>query len=443
MTKSYSFLPEFFRLAGISILSNLMVPLAGLIDIAFLGHLSDIRHLAGVALATILFNYIYWTFGFLRMGTTGLIAQAVGRDDSTEILIIGLRNSILALVLGVLILLLQHPLQKIGFFFLSATPEVKGSGQLFFNALIWGAPATLFNFVVLGWFLGAGKGRNVLILSILGNSVNISLDYLLIVKFGWESLGAGTATAISQYVMAIAGLILVWRSLVSDQKIVYKIEKRDPKLLFREVLDPEALIAVLFLNSDILIRTLALISSFAIFTNISSTFGTIILACNTLLLQVVTLAAYFIDGLAFATETFAGLFYGKGKEHLLSTLAWISGWTSLISGLAIAIVVCIFPIPVFSLLTRHLEVVLLAREYVLWLLPLIGFASIAYMLDGYFLGLTKGAILRKSTLIAALVGFTPLAILAWQYQNNHILWLALTVFMATRSISLGFRITRG
>lgn len=431
MVKSYSFLPEFFRLAGINILSNLMVPLAGLIDIAFLGHLADIRHLAGVALATVLFNYIYWTFGFLRMGTTGLIAQAVGRNDDAEILIIGLRNSILAIGLGLVILLLQHPLREIGFFFLSATPAVKASAQLFFDALIWGAPATLFNFVVLGWFLGAGKGREVLFLSVIGNGVNIGLDYLLIVRFGWESTGAGTATAASQYLMAIVGVILIGRSLSK-----LPIERRDLKLLFQEVLNLKALKAVFLLNSDILIRTLALISTFAVFTNISSTFGTNILASNSLLLQIVTLAAYFIDGLAFATESFAGLFYGKGEVGLLSPLVWASGWVSLICGLAIAVVVSVLPIPLFSLLTRHLEVVQIAEEYVLWLLPLIGFASIAYMLDGYFLGLTEGAILRKSTIIAALIGFIPLAFLAWQSQNNHLLWLALTAFMAARSITL-------
>jgi len=431
--KKYDFLPEFFRLASINILSNLMVPLAGLIDVAFLGHLADIRHLAGVALATVLFNYIYWTFGFLRMGTTGSIAQAVGRDDHTEILIIGLRNSILAVFLGLVILLFQHPLREIGFALLSATPEVKSAGRLFFDALIWGAPATLINFVIFGWFLGSGMGKQVLLLSIVGNGANILLDYVLIVKYGWESVGAGVATAASQYMMATIGLFLIYRSISQSQG-------RDVRLLLQSAIDPQALKAVFGLNSDILIRTLALISTFAIFTNISSAFGTVVLASNTLLLQIVTLAAYFIDGLAFATESFAGLFYGKGEADRLPPLVWASGSASLICGLSIGMIVAIFPTPIFSLLTRHLEVVLNSSAYVLWLIPVIGFGSIAYMLDGYFLGLTAGSILRKSTLIAALVGFTPLAILAWQSQNNHLLWLALTAFMLARSTTLGLKL---
>jgi len=431
--KKYDFLPEFFRLASINILSNLMVPLAGLIDVAFLGHLADIRHLAGVALATVLFNYIYWTFGFLRMGTTGSIAQAVGRDDHTEILIIGLRNSILAVFLGLVILLFQHPLREIGFALLSATPEVKSAGRLFFDALIWGAPATLINFVIFGWFLGSGMGKQVLLLSIVGNGANILLDYVLIVKYGWESVGAGVATAASQYMMATIGLFLIYRSISQSQG-------RDVRLLLQSAIDPQALKAVFGLNSDILIRTLALISTFAIFTNISSAFGTVVLASNTLLLQIVTLAAYFIDGLAFATESFAGLFYGKGEADRLPPLVWASGSASLICGLSIGMIVAIFPTPIFSLLTRHSEVVLNSSAYVLWLIPVIGFGSIAYMLDGYFLGLTAGSILRKSTLIAALVGFTPLAILAWQSQNNHLLWLALTAFMLARSTTLGLKL---
>lgn len=136
------FLRYFWQLAIVNILSNLMVPLAGLMDVAFLGHLAEIRHLAGVALATVLFNYIYWTFGFLRMGTTGMTAQAIGREDREAVLLIGLRNGTLALGLGLAILVLQQPLRAIGFALLSATPEVKAAGQAYYNALIWGAPAT-------------------------------------------------------------------------------------------------------------------------------------------------------------------------------------------------------------------------------------------------------------------------------------------------------------
>jgi MATE family multidrug resistance protein len=205
------FRDRFFRLALVNILSNLMVPLAGLVDVAFLGHLTEIRHLAGVALATVLFNYIYWTFGFLRMGTTGTTAQAVGRADQEAVLLTLLRNAVLAIGLGLIILVLQYPLRELGFALLSAAPEVKSSGIAYYNALIWGAPATLLNFVLIGWLLGREQGGRVLLLSIFGNGANVVLDYLFIVQWGWESAGAGIATAASQYLMLLIGMILVCR----------------------------------------------------------------------------------------------------------------------------------------------------------------------------------------------------------------------------------------
>lgn len=428
----YDFRRRFFRLASVNILSNLMVPLAGLVNVAFLGHLVEIRHLAGVAVATVLFNYIYWTFGFLRMGTTGTTAQAVGRSDHEAVLLTGLRNGVLALGLGHIILVLQHPLRELGFALLSAAPEVKSSGIAYYNTLIWGAPATLLNFVLLGWFLGREQSSRVLVLSAVGNGANVALDYLFIVRWGWESAGAGLSTAASQYLMLLVGMILVCRELRFGQ--VQAIAGR--------ILDPLALRAAFALNGDIFVRTFALVSTFAVFTNLSSVLGTVVLATNTLLLQVVTLAAYFIDGLAFATESFAGIFRGKGASEQLAPLVQISGTASLSLGLAFALVFVLLPGPLFGLLTNHKEVIDRIDSYVLWLLPVLGFGSVAYMLDGYFLGLTEGRILRRASLTATLFGFVPVAVAAWQFQSSHMLWLALALFMAARVVTLGMQVPR-
>lgn len=409
-----------------------MVPLAGLVDVAFLGHLTELRHLAGVALATVLFNYIYWTFGFLRMGTTGTTAQAMGRSDHEAVLLTGLRNGLIALGLGLAILVLQHPLRELGFALLSAAPDVKSSGIAYYNTLIWGAPATLLNFVLIGWFLGREQGGRVLVLSAVGNGANVALDYLFIVRWGWESAGAGLATAVSQYLMLLVGIILVGREGWF----------RKAQAVVGQILEPSALTAVLKLNGDILVRTFALVSTFALFTNLSSTLGTVVLATNILLLQVVTLAAYFIDGLAFATESLAGIFRGKGVSEQLTSLVRISGGTSLSLGLAIALVFALLPGPLFGLLTNHSEVIDRIGSYTPWLIPVLGFGSIAYMLDGYFLGLTEGRILRRATVTSALLGFVPVAIVAWQFQSNQMLWLALSLFMAARVVTLGLQVPR-
>ncbi len=426
------FLRHFLELAIINILSNLMVPLAGLVDVAFLGHLAEIRHLAGVALATVLFNYIYWTFGFLRMGTTGMTAQAIGREDREAMLLIGLRNGVLAILLGLAILVLQQPLKMLGFTLLSATPEVKASGQAYYDALIWGAPATLLNFVLLGWFLGRAHSGKVLLLSAVGNLSNVALDYLFIVRWGWQSAGAGLATATSQYLMVLVGLILVSREIPFQQV----------RSFAGKIFNSSALRAAFVLNGEILVRTFALVSTFAVFTNLSSGLGTTVLSTNAVLLQVVTLAAYFIDGLAFATETLAGVFRGKGAIAQLTGLVWVSGAASLSLGLLFAIAFILIPIPLFQLLTNHAEILAQISSYVVWLLPVLGFGSIAYMLDGYFLGLTEGRILRISVLTATLVGFAPMAVAAWYLHSSHLLWLSLALFMLVRSATLAVQVPK-
>ncbi len=403
-----------------------MVPLAGLLDVAFLGHLTEIHHLAGVSLAMVVFNYLYWTFGFLRMGTTGMTAQAIGRGDETEALLIGLRHGVLALMLGLVILALHAPLRVIGFAILSAPPDVKAAGEAFYNALIWGAPATLINFVVVGWFLGRSQSDRVLLLSAVVSGANVLLDYWFIVRWGWASAGAGWATAASQYLMLFVAIGLLCQEVPLHQV----------RAVATKIWDIAALKAVFMLNSNILVRTFALISTFAVFTSISAVFGTVALTTNALLMQVVTLAAYCIDGLAFATESLAGLFRGQGTPHQLKQLVQLAGAISILSGLLFAIAFLWQPDRLFQLLTNHTEILTDLQQYVPWLLPVLGFGSFAYMLDGYFLGLTEVGILRRSTLQAALFGFTPLAIAAWYWHSNHCLWLALSLFMATRAFTL-------
>ncbi|MBW4517464.1 MAG: MATE family efflux transporter [Timaviella obliquedivisa GSE-PSE-MK23-08B] len=432
MFESRSFLRQFSQLAIVNILSNLMVPLAGLLDVAFLGHLADIHHLAGVALATILVNYLYWTFGFLRMGTTGLTAQAVGRNDSDTVLLIGLRNGGLALGIGLLILMMQQPLGQIGFSMLSANENVKASGMAYYQALIWGAPATLLNYVLIGWFLGRGQSGKVLLLSAVGNGAKVLLDYLLIVQWGWLSRGAGYATAWSQVLMMAIGLFL----------LVWEFRSKPLALGWKELLDPTALKSALWLNSEILVRSFALISTFALFTNLSSVSGTEVLTVNAVLLEVVTFAAFFIDGLAFATESWAGVLHGQGTTDGLVRLLKVSGVASLLLGVSVAIAFIVAPVPLFSLLTNHTNVIIGIQKYVVWLLPILGLGSIAYLLDGYFLGLTSGRILRNAAIMALLIGFAPMAAIAFYYHSNHLLWLSLALFMGVRVVTLGTQVPR-
>ncbi|MGF1516137.1 MAG: MATE family efflux transporter [Elainellaceae cyanobacterium] len=447
---------RFSRLAAVNVLSNLMVPLAGLVDSAFLGHLSNIRFLAGVAIATALFNYIYRPCNFLRMGTTGPTAQAIASsanqaagaeasqgaearppaaeskaDLPDEALLILLRNGAIALVLGGLLLLLQAPLQKFGFALFGVTPDVAAAGRSYFSARIWDAPATLLNFVLLGWFLGREQGGRVLALSLLSNGGNVALDYWFIVHLGWQSFGAGLATALSQYAMLLAGILLVGWEVPRHRWAVVP-----------QILNPESLTAAFRLNSNIWLRSMLFTTVYALFTAWSASLGTITLAANMLLLQVVILAVYFIDGLAFATESIAGSFYGAKSSDRLLALLQMAGGTGLVLGLGIAALFTTFPGPLFALLTNHSAIVEHIAHDVLWLLPVLGFGALAFILDGYFLGLANGPILRNSMALAAVLGFLPLAIASWRLSANALLWAAMAAFMLVRAVILGVQVPR-
>lgn len=426
----YNFLPRFYRLASISVLSNMMVPLAGIIDIAFLGHLADIRHLAGVILATILFDYLYRVLKFLRTSANALTAYAVGRDDTKAVLLVGLRSGLIAIGIGVLILLLQYPLQKIGFTILSGSPEIESSGVDYFNARIWGAPAALLNFVVIGWFLGREMNGVVLLMSIIGNGSNVVLDYLMIVKWGWESMGAGLATAISQYLMLGTGLI--GAGFIIPWKVL-------PTAL-QELFDWTAIKDTVVLKSNILIRFLALISTYAIFTNLSAAMGTNVLAENGLLLQIALLSQFTVQGVGMTTQTLTGNFQGKGTKEQMSPLLIVSILTSLVIALTFAMVSVLFPDLVFGLMTNHAEVNKQITNYTVWLLPLLALTAIAFMLEGYFIGLKESVILRNAVLFAFGLGFIPLAIISWYLHSNHLLWMSLVSYMLTLTVALGIRL---
>jgi MATE family multidrug resistance protein len=428
----YDFLPRFYKMASINVLSNMMVPLAGIVDIAFLGHLADIRHLAGVILATILFDYLYRVLKFLRSSVNALTAQAVGLDDHKTILLVGIRSAVIALGLGLLILLLQYPIQKMGFWILSGSPEIESSGADYFYARIWAAPAVLLNFVLIGWFTGRELNSLVLLISLIGNGSNVLLDYLMIVKWGWESMGAGLATAISQYLALVTGLV----------GVCFTIQWAKVAAALQEVFDWVALKDTVILKTNILVRFLVLISTYAIFTNLSATMGTITLAENGLLLQIALLSQFTIQGVGMTTQTLTGNFQGKGTTEKMIPLLAISIITSLMIALGLAIASVIFPDTVFGLLTNHTEVNEHISSYVIWLLPLLGLTAIAFMLEGYFIGLKSGAIIRNAVLLAFGLGFTPLAVTAWYLHNNHILWMALVSYMTIMIVALGSQLPR-
>lgn len=430
--QNIDFLPRFYRLSFVAVLSNMMIPLAGLCDTAFLGHLKDIKPLAGVILASILFDYLYRILKFLRNSTNALTAQAVGEDNNQEMIVAGLRSSLIAIAIALIILLLQYPIHKLGFTILSGSPAIEVSGIEYFNARIWGAPAVLLNFVLIGWFLGREKNSFVLLISVIANFSNVLFDYLMIYRWHWESMGAGLATALSQYLALLVALI----------GVTFSVNWQDVSLAITKVWKKESLQDAISLNFNILVRFLALISVYSIFTNISATMGTNLLAENGLLLQIALLSQFAIQGVGMTTQTLVGNFKGKGEEQKILSLLIVAIFTSLVISLGFALSVIYFPETIFSWLTNHAEINQEIVSYSIWLLPLFSFTAIAFMLEAYFIGLKEGKILRNASLIAFFFIFIPLILLTLYIQSVHLLWFSLTSYMLTLIVVLTIQISK-
>ncbi|NEQ35786.1 MAG: MATE family efflux transporter [Okeania sp. SIO3I5] len=424
-----NFRPRFLQFTIVNILSDIIVPLAGLVDTTFLGHLPNIHHLAGVSLASVIFNYLYWSCLFLYVGTTGLTAQASGRGDRHQVVLVLLRNCLIALLLGVLILLLQNSLQNIGFHLLAGTPEVKTLGQKYFQGRIWDAPPTLMNMVLMGWFVAQQQESKILAMSLVAGGTNIFFDYLLIVNWGWGSFGAGIATAASQYLTLVVGIIfLPWENL---RALIPKI--------YQQIFRMQELKSSFQIKGNFFIATVISILTYVILINLSATFGTLILLSNSLIFQVVNMSTNILGGLASTTQVLVGNYYGAGVNQKLLPVLKFSFLISFSLVVPIGSIFILFPEQLFGVLTNNAEVISVVSNQVFWLLPLLACMSIAHVLDGYFNGLNNSLVVLRSRAVS-LVGFLLVAFIAWQLNSSALLWLAFLLFIATRAIILGIKV---
>ncbi len=426
------FLARFYRLAAVAVFSNMMVPLAGLCDAAFLGHLEDINYLAGVILGGLLFDYVYRILKFLRNSTNALTANAVGQSDETAVLVALLRCGLIALAIATFILLFQYPIHKLGFWVLSGSSAIESAGLDYFNARIWGAPAVLLNFVLIGWFLGREMNGTVFLISLVGNGANVLLDYLMIVQWDWQSMGAGLATALSQYLALGVGLVAI--ALTTQWTLL--------KPAIAQIGNPQELASTIALNSNILIRFLALISAYAIFTNASAAFGTQALAENGLLLQIALLSQFTVQGVGMTAQTLIGNFKGKGNIEQMLPVLRVALATGLAIALTFALSTVLLPNAVFRLLTNHSEVSQAMQQYTIWLVPLLSLTAVAFMLESYFTGIKDGTTLRKGALSAFFIGFLPMMLLGIYQQNEQILWGALTAYMGVLLSFLTYQLVK-
>jgi len=410
------------------ILSSLSVPLVGMVDTAVVGQLDDPKYMAAVAVGAIIFSSVFWVFGFLRMGTTGFVSQAHGANNAQEVSFSLLRALTIAVVLGLLVVLLQRPIINLALYFMSAGETISPLVDEYYSIRVFSAPATFINYCVLGALIGMQRMRLALPIQLLLNGCNLFLDLLFVSYLGWDSSGVALASAISDYIAAIAGLWLLREYL--------KVDWQDFNCTLKALYETSALRALFVVNGNLFVRTLLLTSAFFYFTSQGAQFGVATLAANAILINMFQTMAYGLDGFAHAAEALAGGAYGaKNRPAFIQSVKSSSLWAGIMAVLLVLLYALIGSW-VIEVMTVNAEVVALANEYLLWLIfaPLITVWS--YQFDGVFIGATATKAMRNTVAIS-LVIYIAVSLLLIPFMGNHGLWLSLLVFMLTRGVTLG------
>lgn len=410
-------------------LANCAEPLLGLVDTAVIGNTGSVEELGAIALGALVFSFVYWGFGFLRMGTTGFTAQAAGAGDEPEVRASQGRALITAFGLGIAVLVLQWPIAWAALGLLTASPEVESITRDYILIRIWGAPATLAVFTVNGTLIGLGKTRSLLAVQLFLNGMNIVLDVLFAGVFGWGASGIALGTA-------IAG----WSALGFSLFILFRILRErhtddEPFWPSDRIRDRERLFSTLRVNTDIMIRTLFLLFGFAWFTNQGARYGDAVLAANHILLQLISFSAFFLDGFAFATESLVGGAVGS-KSRLIFDAA-VRRSTHLAAGTAVllAAIIWLFGDAAIAGLTNLPAVRDVATSYLSLAAVYVLLSFPAFQLDGIFIGATRTRDMRNASILSTLVFLGAWWLLAIPYGNTG-LWVAFIVYVVARAVAL-------
>jgi MATE family multidrug resistance protein len=424
---------EILNLAIPNIIANITIPLLGMVDLALVGHLESELYIGAIALGGMIFNILYWGFGFLRMGTSGFTAQAYGRQDKKESILILSRSILVGLSGAVLLLLLQKPIELLSFTAIRGSAGIESLAAEYFRIRIWAAPATLALYSLTGWYLGMQNAKIPMIIAIVVNLLNILFSLFFVLGLGMKSDGVALGTVLAQYGGLITGVVF----------FAAKYRKFVAYWIYREMMEWKALKRFFSVNRDIFIRTLCLIFVFSFFTSRSARQDDIILAVNTLLLQYFMIFSYLIDGFAYAAEALVGKYIGEeNRTRLTKTIRYLFYW-----GLGLSIPFTLTYLfggeKIIWLLTNNAAVIEQTKPYLFWiaLIPLVTFS--AFLWDGIFIGATASTGMRNSMLISTLLVFIPVYFITRPFLFNHGLWLALILFMISRGVTQTLIARRG
>ena len=417
-----------WRIAGPMVLSNATVPLVGIVDTAVIGQLGQAAPIGAVAVGAALLNAVYWVWGFLRMGTTGLAAQARGAGDRAEEVALLSRGLLIGVAAGLMLILAQGPLIHLALGLSPASPEVTAMATSYLAIRIWSAPALIAGYAMTGWLIAAERTRAVLAIQVVTNAVNIALDLWFVLGLGWGVPGVAAATFLAEWTGFALGL---WFCRDAFATPVWRERAR--------VFDPARLRVMAAVNTDITVRSVMLLAVVVSFVAwFSPRFGDVTLAANQILMQFLSFTAFALDGLAFAVETLVGQAMGRRDRAGLRRAAVMASGQAGLAALALAAGFALAGTGVIDAMTTAEGVRQAAREVLPWMVatPVLGVA--AWMLDGIFIGATRGRDMRNMMVLSALVYFAAAFALIPVF-GNHGLWAALCLSYLARAATLGSR----
>ncbi|MGA2050465.1 MAG: MATE family efflux transporter [Terracidiphilus sp.] len=426
-----------FLLAIPLILSNLTQPLLSTVDTVLSGHLPGAAALGGVAVGGIIFNSVFWTFGFLRMSTTGLVAQAYGARDHQELRLHFARALLSAFAIGAAILAVKGPLISLSISLLGASPAVALNAAVYCHIRIWSAPAALANYVILGSLLGRQRARTALAIQAAINVVNVAVALWLVLHLHWGVAGIATATMAADYAGLLMGLAITIQSKALSA--VNSGGEARSRIRMHELLHGPSLRHLFALNRDLLLRTLSLVAAYAWFTRSGAREGDATLAANAVLLNLHMIASYALDGFANATEALVGAAIGARRVADYRAVLRASTVAAGVVAVLMSLTYLVFGAEIVRLLTNLEPVRLLAMRYLPWAIAMPTIAVWGFQLDGIFIGATRARDLRDSMLIS-FFGYLALAITLEHWFGNNGLWCALVCFMVLRAITLALRL---
>ena len=415
-----------------NIISSISVPLIGIVDMALMGRMPSADYIGGVALGSLILNFIYWGFGFLRFGTSGFTSQSLGRRDLEGSFHVLIRAVTLGLISGVILIIMQGPVSWAGFRILNGEPNVENLAEIYFRIKIWAAPASLVQFAMFGWFIGMQNSKIPMTVSVTANIVNVLCSLLFVSMLKMDVRGVAWGYVVGQYTGLGMVIFFYFRHF----------SKLGKYWNLKESLNGSKMREFMNMNKDIFIRTMCLIFVFSFFTAVSASSDArtggkeTMLAVNSILMQFFMFFSFVIDGFAQAAEAMAGRFIGASDSEKLKKLIRLSFYWGFACSLIFTITYLFAGENIFRLLTNNVNIISNARPYFYWIsiIPVVSFA--AFLWDGIYIGATAGKAMRNSMLISSLLVFFPAYFILQKYIGNHGLWLAFILFMISRTITL-------